>query len=408
MKLTFKLPILFTTVLAMTSGMVQATQNFDAGNLALVLYQAGPGSPISTEYYVFNLGPAAGFRDNTQNNVAVKSVNSSISSSNIAADLASVFGPTWADDGSMHMMVVSTIPQEGVMTNGDPTRTIYYSIARTSLNTADKGADPNTVFSIQASPDRIPCSNDILSFLYHGTNGAISSSNATSGANLSGVRLTTSYYNNLSLYIPPTSGGTFFQLGDDPTATLGNGTTGSGVLPGSAGVAAAVDVFRVLNSTPTGTTLTSGSSAGNAAIGDGQYIGSITLDSSGNLKVQAVGAATGNYTSWAATNNVTGGANGVSKNGISNLVIYALQLDPAGSTSAAGTYSGGTMSFAKRPEAVTNGDVTYAIQVSSDLGVTDPWVAVTPTSNTTSLISYVLPSGAAKKFARLAVTQSAP
>ena len=114
----------------------------------------------------------------------------------------------------------------------------------------------------------------------------------------------------------------------------------------------------------------------------------------------------GDYASWALENGVTGGPNGDSDNdGILNLVEYGLNLNPAGSDGSAGTLTGDLLSFAKRGVAVTNGDVTYAIQESDDLGLTDPWAAVTPTTNTAATISYALPAGSPKKFARLVITQ---
>ena len=117
-------------------------------------------------------------------------------------------------------------------------------------------------------------------------------------------------------------------------------------------------------------------------------------------------SASGNFASWALANSVTGGADGDSDNdGISNLVEYALDLDPAGSDGSAGTFNGSLLSFTKRAEAVTNGDVTYAIQESDDLGVLDPWTAVTPAVNDATTISYTLPGGGPRKFARLLVTQ---
>ena len=114
----------------------------------------------------------------------------------------------------------------------------------------------------------------------------------------------------------------------------------------------------------------------------------------------------GNFASWALENGVTGGPSGDSDtDGIPNLVDYALMLNPAGSDGSAGTFTGGLLSFAKRGVAVTNGDVTYAIQESDDLGQTDPWAPVTPTTNTDATISYALPAGSPKKFARLVITQ---
>jgi len=401
MKKTLNIPILLSMALGMASGMANASQSFATDDLALVFYAKGATS-IGSEYYVFNLGPASGFRDNTQNNVAVKAVNNSIANSNIATDLASVFGQTWFDDGTVHMMVVSAIPgSANPPTNGDPTKTIYYSIARTSLNTADKGADPNTVFPTLGSTVRTQCAASLTTF-FTGTNGGITDG-ATSGANTSGVRLTTSSPNNLSTLIPPAKQ-TYFTVGADPTATLGNGTTGSGVLQGTAGVVAAVDVCRILNTTPTGTTLTSGSSTGNAVIGTPQFIGSITLDHSGNLKVQAAGVASG-YTSWATSN---AGSQTPSmdfnNDGVQNGIAYF--MNATGRSTNPGLNASNKVTWPNGGNIASSAYGTqFVVQTSTDLAT---WTAVSSSdpnlSNLTGSVSYTLPTGSPKKFCRLVVT----
>ena len=118
----------------------------------------------------------------------------------------------------------------------------------------------------------------------------------------------------------------------------------------------------------------------------------------------SVAPAGGNFASWAADNGVTGGADGDSdKDGIKNLIEYALNLNPAASDGAAGSFTGGTLSFSKRALAVSNGDVSYAIQTSTTL---DSWSPATPTTNTDSEITLLLPKVQPKLFARLVVTQN--
>lgn len=112
------------------------------------------------------------------------------------------------------------------------------------------------------------------------------------------------------------------------------------------------------------------------------------------------------FAGWAAENNVTGGSNGDSDaDGIQNLVEYALNLNPAGSDGAAGSFANNTVSFTKRELAVTNGDVTYGIETSEDL-VT--WTVATPTVNDATTISYTLPTAQNKIFARLVLTLPTP
>jgi hypothetical protein len=74
--------------------------------------------------------------------------------------------------------------------------------------------------------------------------------------------------------------------------------------------------------------------------------------------------------------------------GISNLLEYALNgYDPTVGNPSTGTFNGTTLSYTKRPG--TTG-LTYAIQDSTDLGLTDPWAEVTGASyiNNATTISF--------------------
>ena len=128
--------------------------------------------------------------------------------------------------------------------------------------------------------------------------------------------------------------------------------------------------------------------------------------SSGVLSLAVAGGAS-NYSTWATANGIPGEPASGDKDhdGLSNLVEYALGKSPTTSSLPAGIYSGGAVSFIKGAEAVTNGDVTWTIQESDDLGLTDPWAPVTPTVNDSTTISYTLPAGRPKVFVRLVVAQ---
>ncbi|MFZ9936686.1 MAG: lamin tail domain-containing protein [Luteolibacter sp.] len=120
---------------------------------------------------------------------------------------------------------------------------------------------------------------------------------------------------------------------------------------------------------------------------------------------------TATFASWAAGNGIAGEPfdGDFDGDGISNGLEYAIGgLDPALPDAAPGSFAAGVLSFTKRAEAVANGDVSWQIEESTDLGITDPWAAVTPDTDDESTISYTLPSGLGKVFARLKVTQSAP
>lgn len=111
-----------------------------------------------------------------------------------------------------------------------------------------------------------------------------------------------------------------------------------------------------------------------------------------------------NYSTWATDNGIPGepGSGDFDHDGITNLVEYALGLDPTIASVPAGTFDGSLLSFTKGTEAKANGDVTYEIEQSSDLS---EWVIVVPNNSESSDISHTLPSGQPKVFARLKITQ---
>jgi hypothetical protein len=121
----------------------------------------------------------------------------------------------------------------------------------------------------------------------------------------------------------------------------------------------------------------------------------------------AVAGGTSNYSTWATANGISGqpASGDHDHDGLTNLVEYALGKSPTASSVPAGTYSGSAVSFSKGAEAVANGDVTWAIEESDDLGVTDPWTTVTPSVNNSTTISYTPPGGMPKVFVRLVVAQ---
>ena len=91
--------------------------------------------------------------------------------------------------------------------------------------------------------------------------------------------------------------------------------------------------------------------------------------------------------------------------GFSNLVEYALAgFDPTVADASPGTFAGGVLSFTKRAAAVSSGDIVYAIEASTTLDI-GSWALVTPSVNDATTISYTLPTGLAKEFARLRIVQ---
>jgi fibronectin-binding autotransporter adhesin len=117
------------------------------------------------------------------------------------------------------------------------------------------------------------------------------------------------------------------------------------------------------------------------------------------------------YTTWitasAVPTNQRSPLSDPDNDGLSNLQEYAIAgSDPAVANGSLGTFATGTLSFDKRQPLDT--DLTYVIEESDDLGISDPWAAVTPTVNNSTTISYTLPTTGQKLFTRLKVTLSVP
>jgi len=126
--------------------------------------------------------------------------------------------------------------------------------------------------------------------------------------------------------------------------------------------------------------------------------------------LQTAYVSSGSYATWAGAGgyNLTGGPDADDDHdGISNVMEYALGLNPKVPNGSPGTLSGRLVSFTKGSEARNNGDVTYSIETSPNLH--DPWTTVVSHApgNTDLAISYLLPSGQGKIFARLKVTSTA-
>jgi autotransporter-associated beta strand protein len=132
----------------------------------------------------------------------------------------------------------------------------------------------------------------------------------------------------------------------------------------------------------------------------------VSLDYGTAGEIRLIIPAAAGYAAWATANNVLLGENGDDdKDGVINLVEYALGLNPQASSVPAGTFVGNLLTFVKGPEAKVAGDVTYSIETSTSLD-TGSWTPAAAT-NTTDDISYLLPSNqpGGRIFARLKVVK---
>ena len=119
-------------------------------------------------------------------------------------------------------------------------------------------------------------------------------------------------------------------------------------------------------------------------------------------------APTNSFTAWVAgyptLTDTTPGGN-PSHDGISNLMKYALGLDPTKSAQPAGSVSSGTLTFEKGTMAQGDGNLAYSIEESPDL-VTWTTQSGPSVSNGPTAITYTFPTGQTKVFARLKVIQT--
>ena len=169
--------------------------------------------------------------------------------------------------------------------------------------------------------------------------------------------------------------------------------------------------------TVNGTTVASGSASGaiSLSVGSNTITTVVTAQDGVTTSTYTVSVtrAPGNtFTAWLdgypglSDTTPTGNPSG---DGISNLVKYALGLDPTVSCQPPGTLSGNTLTFSKGTMAKADSKLLFSIEESTDL-IT--WTAPTgtPPSGTAvdgaDTISYTFTSGQTQVFVRLKVIQA--
>ncbi|HEV7948824.1 MAG TPA: hypothetical protein VGP24_03560 [Glaciihabitans sp.] len=244
MKKLSKIALLVTSMAALYTGSAFAAP-FTAGDL-LVSFRA-TGGQGGDQTYTLNLGNAAlSYRDATSN----------FTVSNIGLDLTSTFGANWATRSDIFWGIsgvqnnASPVPVAPPAVNGDPTRTLYVSQDQTTLNTQ---SDTPTVASstIQGS-----AATNMVSF-----QNAFAAATASLN-NANGAVIPTSASNDYAQFQTGSSsfGSTFGYNGIEGSAALGV-------------VSTALDLYRILNSTRTGT-----------------YEGTFTIDALGNVAFRTTAA----------------------------------------------------------------------------------------------------------------------
>lgn len=274
MKSRFKLALLALSGVALFANPAMGAISLESGSLAVAFYQV-IGGVVQNNTYTFDLGQASLYRENTGFNVSVSTVNGGLASSNIGADLSAAFGAGWANDGTVRWMVLGNVGQSDSTVGGDPARTSYYSRAVSTI----AGSGVSTTIPTISGTNRGALSNNIEPF-FDGINAATQ----TVGINPNGAIVGIGGVNTVEDFLPNGVRTTHFGIGINPYQTLGAGTIGSNNSSLTGSYEGALDIYRFIDTT-NGADLSSAYSAGNATPGTGQYIGTLALDSAGNLSI---------------------------------------------------------------------------------------------------------------------------
>jgi PEP-CTERM motif len=249
------------------------------GDLLIGFYQLNSaGDAVLPNTFVFNLGAAATFRENTLTGVSVSTINGGIASSNIGAELVTAFGAGWANDGSVRWGVVGGLDQTTIgLVGGEIQGASYVSRATTAFQDGASTAAPTGVLGALRNTLR----NNIEAFRTSSDNVG------TDIGNNSGALITIATNNGtFEDFLPPVAS-TQFGITQNILGVFGAGSN-------VGGQEGSLDIWRLVNAASTtalntnGTDLTSGLGTGNAILGTGQFIGTLNLNGAGDLTWGAV------------------------------------------------------------------------------------------------------------------------
>ncbi len=259
MRQSLKTSLLTLAAAALAAAPARGAVSLESGSIALAFYQLTPGAgggSFGPNTYIFDLGQASLYRENTKYGVSVSTINPGIASSNIGMDLATAFGPNWADSGTIRWTVVGNIGDTDPTVAGDPARTSYISRATDTISA--------TVPPAVSSSNSTGLNSDIKS-LFAGVQ------NSPSADNADGTIIPISALRTVDEHVNPTTLGLYFTLGTDPTQRFDAGTftdRNGNQLEG------ALDIYRLIHTTNEAD-LTAGYSSGEAVVRNGQFIGTI-------------------------------------------------------------------------------------------------------------------------------------
>lgn len=308
---------------------------------------AEPGANTS---YVVNLGPVATLRDATG--------TITLDVGNIKADLDLNFGPEWRTRTDL-FWGVGGAPSNVEDVNGDPAVTLYGSKAQTSPGVA------GTAWSVSG-----PSTRTGTATLMRGLQDAFPTYSQTANSSKAVLQTNSS---------DPFDWRAYMASGGDGDKTLGN--KDFGVFADIEGLPSqTLSLFRLPNQQ------------------QGVYEGYFSISAAGVVTFTPEPS----YATWAVTNAPGQTASqDYDNDGLPNGVEFFMGT-PGNTVTVQPALVAGSITW---PRAAGVSVSSFGVQVSSDLGVSDPWHTPVPAPTiTASSISYTLPTGGGKVFARFVVT----
>jgi len=239
--------------------------NYTAGDL--VLYFQNPGGTTGSDQTLYvNLGnTATAFRDATSNLLNI---------SNIGNDLTAAFGANWFEQDTLYFGLAGVWGSSNIsnsLQNGDPSRTIYVSRSRNGVGAA--GEADSAAWTVASD-----------GFMTTGSNNMVSQNNVLETQYTTAVAQSptgTSNIDNQNPFLAPGVQNTAF--GAFAGGVQQAFSTGSfGILGAAGDVEGALDLYRIQ---------AKNNISGQSGLGDpvrtGDYLGTVTIDSTGQVSFLA-------------------------------------------------------------------------------------------------------------------------
>lgn len=176
------------------------------GDLLLSFYTVN-GASVGANAYTINLGRASNLIGSTGTLLG-----------NINTDLQTVFGAGWQNNTQLTMNLITGYSSTATPSAPDAARTIYAGAAISNISAAGTSTPQKAASSSQARTWATSVSGFVDNQNGRAANGAVAANAAI---------IPTSIANEVTDYVVPISGGTYFQVGNNPTTTFTSGNIGT-------------------------------------------------------------------------------------------------------------------------------------------------------------------------------------